>query len=134
MTNKNAGVFKRKKYPTAKNSKLPDYLNPEQLKILRTCMERGSAIIFLGTENSPKDVLLKLVGYEMVKPTNNGIMVYDANVPYTSQSERDIITLSVNDWGNKNYVHSIKRIGPIRSRTLYAWVPEATKLGGDISG
>lgn len=120
MIDKKKGVFKRKVYPTAQNSKLPDYFDKESLKVLRKCMKNGSAIILMGSEHSPRDVIRRLMGYEMVKPSTNGIMIYDANVLYKPQSNRDIITVSVNDWGNKFYCHSIKKLGPIRSRTLYA--------------
>lgn len=85
-----------------------------------------------GSENSPRRELLNSIRLELKNPTSNGIMVYDANVPYKSQQDRDVIQVSVNDWGNANIIHSIKRLGAERSRTLYAYNPvdeEATEHG-----
>lgn len=124
MTNKKKGTFKRKDYPKAKDSRLPDFANDEQLKILRKLISNGSAIMVFGSEHSPRKVLLNCFRMEMVSPTSNGIMIYDANVPYKEQQERDVITISVNDWGNKNIIHSIKRLGAERSRTLYSYTPQ----------
>lgn len=123
MNDKKKGVFKRKEYPAAKFSELPDYADIEQRKILLREVKRGSAFIVLGSKHSPRKELLACLRLEMKSPTSNGLMVYDANIPYREQQERDVITVSINDWGNSNIIHSIKRLGLERSRTLYAFNP-----------
>lgn len=121
MVNKKKGVFKRKEYPVAKDSKLNDIADKDQLKILKGHLKKGSAFIVLGSVHSPRKELLNAIRLEMKSPTSNGIMTYDANVPYKEQQERDIITVSINDHGNANIIHSIKRLGAERSRTLYSF-------------
>lgn len=133
MVSKKKGTFKRKDYPKAKDSKLPDFASPEQLKIINRCLKNGSAFIILGSEHSPRKELLNCLRLEMKSPTSNGVMAYDANIPYTEQCARDIITISINDWGNKNIIHSIKRLGPERSRTLYAYVEEGSAKNGETA-
>lgn len=136
MNNKKQGVFKRKVYPRAKESTLPEFTTIKQLAVLRTVMRNGSAIVVLGSENSPRKELLSSISKEFVSPTSNGIMVYDANVPYKNQQDRDIIVVSINDCGNSNIIHSIKKLGNERSRTLYAFNPngeEEVKSGKSTS-
>lgn len=121
MVNKKKGVFKRKEYPVAKDSLLNDIANEDQIKIIKSHLRKGSAFVVLGSEHSPRKELLKAIRLEMRSPTSNGIMIYDAIVPYKEQQERDILTVSINDHGNANIIHSIKRLGAERSRTLYCF-------------
>lgn len=55
----------------------------------------------------------------MKLPTYNGACIYDARVQVRKAYNRDTVTITLNDYGNSNIVESIKRLGPLRSTTLY---------------
>ena len=103
-----------------KDKELSDFLTGEPYDILCSEIKKGSAIMLLGSENSPIPEYSKAIRLEMRKPTGNGIVCYDAYVAFKPQWKRPVITVSLFDYGNQIIVHSIKRLGPIRSKTLYA--------------
>lgn len=120
MKDKKSGVFKRKQYPNPKEGTIKDFADAQQLKILKKLLKQGAAFIVIGSENSPRAELMAALRFEMRTPVYSGVVAYDANVPYKTPFDRDVVTISINDWGNKNYIHSIKKLGAERSRTLYA--------------
>ena len=116
------GAFKRKpvKDRITKDKELHDLLKGTPYEILKSEVDKGTAIILLGTENSPIPEYTKALRLLMRKPTSNGLTMYDAYVAFRPQWKRPIITVSLFDYGNEVIVHSIKRLGPIRSKTLYS--------------
>ena len=114
------GAFIRSPQPQKKDIDLADLIGGKEYKILKKEIKSGSAIILLGSESSPIPEYKKAIRLEMRKPTGNGVVQYDAYVPFKPQWKRPVVTVSLFDYGNKVIVHSIKRLGPIRSRTLFA--------------
>lgn len=113
-------AFIRNPQPQKKDIELCELIDGDAYKILLREIKKGSAIILLGSENSPIPEYLKAIRLEMRKPTGNGVTSYDAYVPFKPQWKRPVITVSLFDYGNKVIVHSIKRLGPVRSKTLFA--------------
>ena len=120
-------IKKRESVPKQTSELLESFANAEQLSLLRKLMKQGAAFIVLGTEGAPVAEFYKGLTQEMRKPTSNGVSCYDARVPFYNQWERDIITISINDFGNANYVDSIKRLDGVRTRTLYSYNYEETQ-------
>ena len=114
------GAFVRTPQPQKKDIELANLISGKEYKILKREINAGSAIILLGSESSPIPEYRKAIMLEMRKPADNGVMQYDAYIPFKPQWKRPIVTVSLFDYGNKIIVHSIKRLGPVRSRTLFA--------------
>lgn len=114
------GAFVRKEQPQKKDIELSSLLSGVPYDILLNEIKKGSAIMLLGTENSPIPEYSKAIRLEMRKPTGNGVVCYDAYVAFKPQWKRPVVTVSLFDYGNAIIVHSIRRLGPIRSRTLYS--------------
>lgn len=113
-------AFKRKVQPKKKDIELSELCDEFAYPVLKKEIKAGSAVIFLGSEFSAIDQFRLATRLEMRKPTDNGICMYDAYIPFTTPCLRPIITVSLFDNGNKVRVHSIKKLGSIRSKTLYA--------------
>lgn len=114
-------IKKRKTFPQPTSDVLDSFTTKEQRALLRKLVKQGAAFIVLGSQNSPKAEFYKGLCQEMRQPTSNGVSCYDSRVPYKNQFDRDVITISINDWGNSNYVDSIKRLDGVRTRTLYTF-------------
>lgn len=112
-------VFVRKVFPIAISENLEKFIDDETADLIRSYSLKGAAFIVLGTENSPKREFLKALGEEMRRPMNNGICVYDASIPFKHQFDRPIITVCLNDWGNKQTIDAVRSMGLNRMRTLY---------------
>ena len=121
MVDKSKDVIERKKIPMPLPELLPGLCNKAQVELIRKYIYRGAAFIVLGSEFAPITQMQKAIYREMTMPCSNGIMMYDSRTPFKKQYEREIVTISLNDEGNKNLVHSIKLLGAVRSKTLYAY-------------
>lgn len=121
-------TFERKVMPIAISENLEKFIDDETADLIRSYSLKGAAFIVLGTENSPKREFLKALGEEMRRPMNNGLCVYDASIPFKYQFNRPIVTVSLNDWGNKQTIDAVRSIGVNRLRTLYVrhYIKEAT--------
>lgn len=114
-------AFKRELQPKKKDIELAELCKDSvACNILIKEIKAGSVIILLGGEFSPIEDYRRAMRLEMRKPTDNGVCMYDAYVPFTSPAMRPIVTVSLFDNGNETIVHSIKRLGSIRSKTIYA--------------
>lgn len=114
------GAFVRSPQPQKKDVELSQLIGGKEYDILLREIKKGTAILLMGSESSPIPKYSKAIRLEMRKPTGNGVVSYDAYVPFKPQWKRPVITVSLFDYGNKVIVHSIKRLGPIRSKTLFA--------------
>ena len=123
-------IMKRKVVPKQKSYLLDTYCDDEQHAIIRNLIEAGSTFILLGSEHAPKHEFYKGLMQEMYSPTFNGACVYDSWYKFRNAFDRPIITIALNDAGNKNIVDSIKRLNATRSRTLYSKT-YSKKDGGD---
>lgn len=121
-------IKKRKTYPQPTSDVLDSFTNKEQRTLLRKLIKQGAAFIVLGSPLAPRQEFYKGLTQEMRQPTSNGVSCYDARIPFKNQCDREIITVSINDWGNDNYVDSIKRLDGVRTRTLYTYNYEETPV------
>lgn len=113
-------IKKRRVVPLKSSPILTKYVDSDVYKLIKKLIRDGSAFIVLGGEFAPTQEFYKGLCEEMYKPTSNGIACYDVAYKYRYAWDRPIVTISINDNGNKQIVDSIKRLDRVRTRTLYS--------------
>lgn len=105
------------------------YITDEVAEVIMSCIEKGKAIICVGSENSPIEAIQKGIHKSMWVPCNNGVALYDNSVPFRKQYKRDIITIYINDFGSETYIDSIKELNVKRVKVLYKYLYKTQKRG-----
>lgn len=103
--------FRRKEVKQKeKKTLLPTFMSEEQIELLKDYIKRGAVFTATGSVHAPKREVLRGLTQEMKSPTFNGFACYDARVAIKEATERPFIILTLNDFGNKNILHSIREV------------------------
>ena len=105
-----------------RRSMLPaKYINDDAAEVIMNCIDKGNAIICVGSGNGPIEAIQKGIHKSMWVPCNNGVAIYDNSVPVRKQYQRDIVIIYVNDFGSETYIDSIKELNVKRTKVLYKY-------------
>lgn len=113
-------IKKHQGLETRKNLIPTKYVPEHVAKIILKLVDKGYAIVCIGTANSPIEEISKGIQRSMYIPVYNGVAMFDSAVPFRKQYQRKIATIYINDFGNEVYIDSIRELDVKRSKTLYS--------------
>lgn len=113
-------VTKRSAVPQKTGDLLSAVKLPEVHKVIMSQIAKGASFICFGSDNAPKEEILKAIASEMFRPTSNGVALYDARYVFDKQCNRPVVIIGVNDNGNKLIIDSIRLLKLPKSKTLYS--------------
>lgn len=114
-------VIKERVVPRVKT--LKDYLGDDLYKIIHEKIKEGAAFVFISHEFSSHKKVTDCMRDEMIRPTWNGVAMYDAKVAFVEQRERPVIIVRLHKAGEEKdflAVESVKLVGLRRDKTLWS--------------
>ena len=117
--------------PTRRNMIPPKYVGSVTATVIMDCIEKGCAIVCIGSANSPIDDIMKGIHRSMWMPCNNGVAMYDNYIPFRKQNQREVVAEYINDWGSETYIDSVRVLKAKKAKTLYKYVYK-TKKGEQV--